>query len=89
MRKLLIVAAAAAGLGVVAPAGALAFNPQPDPPKVALHVDLGDPACRLTVAWPPGPTAPVVTVRLGLPKVAAALLPPGICYPPGPSTSPR
>ena len=83
MRKFLVVAAAA-GLGIVAPAGALAFNPQPDPPKVAVRVDVGNaaPACRITLALPP-----LVTVSVGVPVALAGIFPPDICAPPSPTTN--
>src|SRR3954462_7539153 len=75
MRKFLVstataAVAAAVGLGVVAPTGALAFNPQPDPPKVALRAAPAQrPACSIIVALP------VLIATVSLPRPAAGILP--------------
>jgi hypothetical protein len=64
---------AGAVLGI--PTTALAFNPQPDPPKIAVSVDLsvGTTAVLVTQLqlWPPGPTKNCVMT----------LLPPDVCQP--------
>ena len=73
MKRLLAAAALTAGVVVGVPASAFAFNPQPDPPKLAVDVSV----VSLTVSaqlplWPPGPSRTLVVAL----------------YPPGPTTPP-
>ena len=69
----MVTIAVTVGTLMAMPTSAFAFNPQPDPPKVAVDVSV----LSLTVSaqlplWPPGPTRTLVV----------ALFPPGPTTPP-------